>query len=470
MHLCYGTVFYTIKSYVTLKPEVESLISALWTSTLNIDTIVEDDENAYKYHTGTDIPNKIKTSAKEMAIKDIASRVKSKLVPILQDHNLIKIIQIINMLLKYDNMIEDDDIFCEFPLYTKKEFLNKETWEFEEYISIVLKYVFTNDNELKKAVSEEKIKFAKSKINECCPITIISYGSTVELPITIETSKSKFNNTFTEVCHHSSLGLHRDNHFKIFIVDIVNNKFEYTNIKNLYKSYLADYVLSKNEKLKYKDQEELQFKFYDAINKIPRGTEFKESILGNLLLYTFLEQVLNAPKLFNSITLSSTNAKSQAVHMLNIDGIKTRLIFGTSEILSDINTAITNAFNKIKNIESEITDERNLLMDVKLLNSEFDSDTANLIKNIVIPTKSSSTPAENAFSIFIGYSLSGTDKSLSEEDYLLNLNSKLSLDIENSSTLIKELINNLDLHGYSFYIYFVPFNNAEIDKISITEV
>ena len=261
MHLCYGTVFYTIKSFVTFAPEVKKLILALWASTINIENIIDEDENAYKYHTGTDIPYKMKIIAKDMKIKDISARVKYELVPFLKEQDLIKIIQIINILIKYDNTIKNEDIFCKSPSYTKKEFISKETWEFEEYISIVLKYVFTNDNELKKIESEEKIKFAKSKINECCPITIIPYENSVELPIETETSKSRFNNTFKEISHNSSLGLQRDNHLKIFIVDVINNKFEYTNIMELYQIYLADYLLSKNEKLNYKDPEKLQLKF-----------------------------------------------------------------------------------------------------------------------------------------------------------------------------------------------------------------
>ena len=187
-------------------------------------------------------------------------------------------------------------------------------------------------------------------------------------------------------------------------------------------------------------------------------------------MYTFLEQVLNAPKLFNSITLSSSHSKSEAVHMLNIDGLNTKLIFGTSKILSDVNLAIISAFDKIKTIESVLSEERNILMDFRLLNSEFDTDTAEKIKSIVIPTKSTSTPVENAFSIFIGYTLEGVGKTLSNDEYLSKLQEKLILDIHNASELIKSKINELELYGYSFYIYFVPFNKAELDKLAIVEV
>ncbi|MGM9970102.1 MAG: DUF1837 domain-containing protein [Anaeroplasma sp.] len=469
MNLCYSTVFQTLKPYVCSKPEVKSLITALWTSTLQMKTIIKDDENSYKYHINTEIPNKIKTKVKETPIKKIKTGIYNSLVPILKKNNLIEIIKTINALLKYDENIRDDDFLCENPLYTKKEFLIKKTWEFEEYLSIILKYVFTNDNELNGKLVEERINFAKSKIDEFSSISIIPFGSSIDLPIFIETSRDRFINTFKEIYHHSYLNLHRDNQLKIFIVDIVNNRFDYKNIKKLYKYFLADYILSKNEKFKYEDQEELQLKFYDAIKKIPNRAGFKESILGNLLLYTFLEQVLNAPKLFNCITLSSTNAKSESVHMLNIDGRKTKLIFGTSEILSDLNIAITNAFNKIKLIESSLDDEKNILMDYKLLNSEFDEETANLIKDMVIPSKST-IPTENAFSIFIGYSLEGVDKSLDDKGYFLELEKKLISDIEISSSLIKKHINDLELYGYSFYIYFVPFNKAELDKLSIVEV
>lgn len=469
MHLCYSTIFYTLCDYLNKGKNKTNLTSAIWAAAMNWEEIINEDENASRYHSGKDIPNKTKSAVQGETIKNIAKRINTKLFPILKSNKSDEIIKLINTLVTYDTIIDDEKTLCENPFYTKKEFLKKGTWEFEEYLAIILKYVITNDNESKSEISKSRIEFAKTKMHGLPTITIIPYGTSLELPLNIETSKDRFQSTFKEVLHESSLKLPRDNQLKIFMLDIVNNKFEYTNIKNLYTSYLTDYVLSKNEKIKYNEQDKLQYKFFKAVKKLERNPDYKESILGNLLLYSFLEQVLNAPKLFNSVTLSTSSAKSEAVHMLNVDGIRTRLIFGTSEILNDINKAITNAFNKIKTIESKINEERNILTDFQLLNSEFDTETAKLIRDIVVPIKSASIPSENAFSIFIGYSLTGIDKSLSDEDYLLNINNKIKLDIEFASTLIRNLINELDLHGYSFYIYFVPFNNAEIDKLAIVE-
>lgn len=470
MYICYATVFNIILSYVCERPGIQKLFEAIWPIVLQKERSIKDDENSYKYHRGLDIPNWVKKEARNLPIKSISNGIHTNLLPILNESKITEIIKAINILLEHDEIIDNDKVFCENPRYTKKEILDKKAWEIEEYLAIVLKYVFTNDNELDKDLVNTRYKFALSKINKYPSIDIIPFGSSVELPIAIETSKKRFDETFKEIIQSSSLDLARDNHLKLFIVNIVNNKFEYMNLKNLYKYYLSNYVFSKNEKSKYDDPELIQAILFDAIAKTKRTSSFKESALGNLLLYTFLEQVLNAPKLFNSITLSSSNAKSQAVHMLNVDGKHTKLIFGTSEILSDMTAAITNAFNKIKNIELNLTKERNMLIDFNLLNCEFDTKTADLIKDIVIPTKSSAIDTENAFSIFIGYTLKDVDKSLDNENYLLELHKKLIAEIEEASSFIKKKIDELDLYGYSFYIYFVPFNDADHDKYTIVEV
>ena len=470
MSLCYATVFKTIQEFVQQKNPVNVTCKALWNSMFNGEIDIDEDENKYQYHSKTELPNRVKTKALSRRICEISQSINQFLTPLINVEKQKKVINIINCLIKVDKNISDDDIICNDPAFTKKEFLKKTAWEFEIYLAIILKYIFSDDNEIKGENAQKILKQIKNEFDLDDNINIIQFNNSIVLPIKVNTSHKKFKETFFELSHSFSLNLSRNNHIKLFTLDILNNKFEYTNIKLLYKLFLTDYIISNNMQLSYNEIDEIRLMFYDAMMETKKIKNYKYHALGNLLLFTFLEHVLEAPKLFNSITLSKNNSFSQAVHILNVNGLNTQLIFGTAEIINDLNSAINNAFNQILKIETNLSEEKNIIINSQNLNYEFDAKTAEIIKNIIIPRENHDLRPENAFSILIGYSLCGVDKSLNINEYKIALHEKLLKDIHNSTQTINDKINSLNLNGYSFYIYFIPFNNAELDKLSIVEV
>lgn len=94
-----------------------------------------------------------------------------------------------------------------------------------------------------------------------------------------------------------------------------------------------------------------------------------ESILGETLLYVFLEQELQVPKLMTKIEIDEIGglmkSKSDGVHLLvSEDRGKPfrQLIFGASNIVIDLRSAVDNAFDKIIAIDSNYEDERKWLI------------------------------------------------------------------------------------------------------------
>ena len=67
-----------------------------------------------------------------------------------------------------------------------------------------------------------------------------------------------------------------------------------------------------------------------------------------------------------------------------------------------------------------------------------------------------------AFGVFVGYSIG-----VKEEDndaFRVKCMKQMEADIKAYIPYIEEKIRNLNLGMHSYYFYFIPFNNAELDK------
>ena len=74
---------------------------------------------------------------------------------------------------------------------------------------------------------------------------------------------------------------------------------------------------------------------------------------------------------------------------------------------------------------------------------------------------------DNAFGIFLGYTLGVDATQCSNVEFREAVNQKLKEDLDNIATYIEGKINDSGLAGYSFYFYVLPFNNAAEDRASI---
>ena len=144
-----------------------------------------------------------------------------------------------------------------------------------------------------------------------------------------------------------------------------------------------------------------------------------------------------------------------------------QLAFGASDIVSDISSAVDNAFDQIIEIKSNLTDEINLI-DSNILDSSFDPQTTSFLKQILLPKKPSTPTPDTSFGVFIGYSISldGTN-SLSNNAFISFIRNRMQSDILSVIPHIQNKIISLNLNQHSFYFYVLPLINAENDKDTI---
>lgn len=209
----------------------------------------------------------------------------------------------------------------------------------------------------------------------------------------------------------------------------------------------------------------------DAFSAYRKGIESDQRTnhFNEIMLYFFLECVLNAPKIFSKMELQEHSgiydSSSSGIHILTYkkDGrLLNQLVYGATGTVDTLESAVDNAFTQIIEIKNHIDDEYELVKE-DVLNTKFDTETNKVLENIIIPSKKFEERPDNAFGIFLGYTINMNDE-LNNERYKTELEINLNNDIKRISPYIQKKIEELELSNYSFYIYILPFNDVKVDK------
>lgn len=293
------------------------------------------------------------------------------------------------------------------------------------------------------------------------------------------TSKgSGFDSVFSEV-HSEDLELRNSNCFRIFSLDIQNNEFNYTGLYQFLQKNIGRYVFSRAEieKFKLNDEEEaIGLKAQELLRtaKNPKDSGAGGE-LGEILLYLFLEQKLNAPKLLSKIELKTSGNQyiygSDGVHLLNCNdknGVPIcQLILGESKIRGNLQSAIDDAFDSLSSANTN-TDNELRLIETNIFKEAFNEATAEYIKAQIIPSKRELDKSfDKAFGVFLGYSIGLDATKYSNAEYRQALQEKMKKDIQDNVSYISSRISRKGLLSYSFYFYVLPFNNAANDRATI---
>lgn len=264
------------------------------------------------------------------------------------------------------------------------------------------------------------------------------------------------------------------NYIRMFMLNTENKLFNYDELYDYILPNVAKYVFSRKKFSEIENNPTKQMTIIlEALGHLrPVNSEADKGAggeLGEILLYLFLEQDLQAPKLFSKVELK-TSAKdyvkgSDGIHFkfrINCEGKKIlQLVIGEAKIKNDLKDGIKEAFESINRYLSENIQDRNLL-DTHLMEQLVDKDEADLIKEYItsIPRKKK----ETVFGIFIGYSIEYKGTAATNDEYdrrVIEENIKQVLAVKNH---IIDAINNYHVSNYEFNFYFLPFHNASRDR------
>ncbi len=293
---------------------------------------------------------------------------------------------------------------------------------------------------------------------------------------TVKNSKIEFDKVFLEIEHSEKLVVGNENDLKFFMLDIQNNKYCYYSMFSILKKNLGRYALSRKEF--DRDPEMAISKAISRFHEVVNAGNGAGGELGELLLYMFLETVLGAPKLLSKMELKGTrnqyNYNSDAAHFYTFkteSGQHNQIILCESKLMGNYKNAIKNAFKSLK------TSLENRDYDFSLISTEIFKETlteegADEIINAILPDVTNDYKnhiiKETAAGIFIGYNqpIEVKDDTIrTREENLI----KIQGIIPEIAKLINEEIEIAQLQGMSFYIYFLPFNKVDDDRVRIME-
>lgn len=290
--------------------------------------------------------------------------------------------------------------------------------------------------------------------------------------------ENSLDSVFIEVPHSEKLGLMVPERLHLYYLNIRNNKFDLEQLKTQLYRNIGKYVFSRAKIENYKaagDQDAIISRAIRVLKK--NGGADKHDIgteLGELLLYVFLEEKLNAPKLMSRFETATDgfqyNSVPDNIHMLtkDVSGVPYhQMVFGSSNIVGEIQYAIDGAFDRIMRIEANETSEI-MMVDNLVLDRFFDDEEIDLLKEILLPD----SPRKNyntSYGVFLGYTIGLDHSNYLPQDFEDAVVNKMKADLKVHIPYIVEKIrkNNLGIH--SFYFYLVPFNDAETEKKSIME-
>ena len=285
---------------------------------------------------------------------------------------------------------------------------------------------------------------------------------------------------FTEVAHRESLGLSCPGQLRLFHLLVRDEKFYRDDVETWLYRNIGKYVFSRAKLEQFRKDDDLDAAIERALQTMRDNGAVDEKGVGNelgeMLVYAFLEGKLNAPKLMSRVELSTDLSRfrsaAESIHLLSdSDGSGrpyNQMVFGASNIVGELQDAIDHAFDAILRIKNQTSREIQMV-EKTVFDRAFDESEIDFLKKILIPQPNIGSSYDTAFGVFLGYTIGVEWERHKGEDYQELVNKKMVHDIQLRAPYIINKIkdNGLDMH--SFYVYIVPFDDAETDKHGIME-
>lgn len=217
-----------------------------------------------------------------------------------------------------------------------------------------------------------------------------------------------------------------------------------------------------------------------------RKLETNTGELGELMLFSFLESDLQAPKMFTKMELK-TNPNmyfngADGVHYLRLENGNYQLIFGESKAYKKLEEGLKAAIDsigKFKNnaIKDDVSGEiRGIVFEKGLLNAHISAESYSdeekaFLKSLIYPKASQSYSVDTAFAVFVLYdiNISLQDKQKRNDEFRQWLFEKLRGDIMSVLPCILSQIREKKLIGHMFYFYIVPFEDMKESQKTVME-
>ncbi|MGH4126306.1 MAG: HamA C-terminal domain-containing protein [Clostridium sp.] len=411
---------------------------------------------------------------------NVSEYFKQHIIPMLDTNKCKQTVLSLLDIINSDTTIDEATQLGKLCNHTKRDILNMKTFVLADFLTNIFIYTIKDvintegKTSIAKITEEYVSQFESQK-------DTISFNVNPILPmqeITKTVKGKNFDSIFNEVTHYETLNLKNPHQLRIFHLDVVNNEFSFSALHKFLLRNIGSYVFSRAKIEQFYLDDEMESIGLSAVRLMHKngsqGLTGTSDALGEMLLYSFLEEVLGAPKLMSKFELKSSssqyNSKSDGIHLLSLgdnNGLPCyQLVFGATSIIGDLQDAVDKSFESLKEIKNGTRTEMQLV-ESTIFNQTFDEKTTNRIKQILIPTKGSKVSADMAFGVFLGYSLGLDGTEYTNLEFREEATRKMELAIQAQASYIEQKIKNLNMCAYSFYFYVLPFNDAIENKKDI---
>ena len=300
----------------------------------------------------------------------------------------------------------------------------------------------------------------------------------MELNFNTTINSRDFEQLFAEVQHNEKLDVRANSDLRLFYLRGVSDyRFPLDKLYRFLSRNIGAYVFSRSKINQFKVEGDVMSVGLEAMDAMRKNGAADQrgsgNELGEIMVYSFLESVLKAPKIYSKVELSNVNggkSKSDGIHIKVIktetSSLKYEIVFAASGIVGTFLKAVDDVFDHISDINDDAVDEIRIV-DESIFSFPQDDPVVTELKPIITPAPGITVDRDSAYGIFLGYSL-GLDKTRrSPGEYRDLVEKKMVSDLKQYAPYIKKKINELGLNGRSFYFYVFPFDDAEVDKATV---
>lgn len=478
--ICLGTIITLIYQSRTRSADtIKSVCCGIFAS-YGLDITYYNKELPSHLKSGHDpAPVELISSARSANINETAKKIEDHLIPLIHQDKHERLLLAIKEILREDSSIAGTTIVGVTPGFEKDSILSQNSFYEAMTLANIITYAITQtENDKCKAAIHEIGKdyvdgFANSKDKVFFLLPQVDNDQVSPLKRTLK--DPMFNRLFLKATDMTISALANPTKASVFYLDPSNCKFRFDGLKDFIINNIGSYVFSRAKiKWIYDRTKNLAAVGANAMLKFMKtyGTKV-ETVLGEILLYTFMEQELDAPKIMSKIEIDESNrnivSKSDGVHLLSINKSGQpfhQLVFGASDIVGDLQIAIDRAFDKIIAVENNYDSEL-LMIDNTIQLNIYDPDATKYMVELMTPQRNGSYKPDMAFGAFLGYTIKLDQPETDSQKYRVAVQDQLKRDIAKVQPYIVKKIQDNGLVGYSFYFYILPFNDAPYEKTSI---
>ncbi len=424
-------------------------------------------------------PGGLIDAARDLSMDQIDKGFEMYVLPLIHNEKHEALFRAIKAILREDTTILGTTLVGRTTGYEKDNILSSSTFDESALLANVVTYAITGteNDKLKANIKEIDRGYVDGFIGSDDEIyfetPVVDQDQYSPLKRTLK--DPLFDRIFKKATDITISGMSNPTRACVFYIDPTNCEFRFRDLKDFIINNIGSYVFSRAQTKRIYDMTKNQTAIGSRamLKFIQKYGANAETVLGEILLYVFMEQELDAPKIMSRIELDEYNrntvSKSDGVHLLSIDRSGQpfhQLVFGASDIVGDLSAAVDRAFTKIVDIKDNSEAELSMVESTTQW-TIYDPEATKYMVELMTPRRGGSGKPDMAFGAFLGYTIKLDKPETDSQKYKTAVKNQLIKDISAVQPHIIELIRQHNMDGYSFYLYVMPFNDAPNEKVSI---